>query len=69
VTGTYRRDPKLLRVVLPDGRGLVAELPDDGPHHVGVSLDAAGREVRVYVDGRDGCWRWARKGETPERGP
>ena len=55
--------PRALTVSLPDGRELVALLGDDGPHHVGISIDTFKGDVRVYVDGHDGRWRWTKGGD------
>jgi len=47
---------------LPDGRTIVIPLPDDGPHHVAVSVNPRGVDFHAYVDGRDAAWRY--KGQT-----
>jgi len=49
---------KRLTVTLPDGRTFTVDVPDNGPHHFGLSFDVRRGDMHVYMDGRDGQWRW-----------
>lgn len=55
----------VVRIELPDQRRLVVSLPDDGPHHIGLSYGRDRGDLHVYVDGRSAVWRWDDSGPPP----